>query len=1264
MTVKYQTILEILTHLDYNPDQELNYFLDLQEIDNRDDLFHYLKDYPPIQDKEIVSGLTSSNSDYSFTFSVPDYITNPPPYDPSIYTPDSDGKSFTSPDQIRYLATFDVNDFYTKFEQNSDSKEHRLTAFLLEKSSNQSRVSDIWRQSLACALASEAFIQREINELWQPNRLAKPSRTEAQKMNPLLLSENPNPIRRCYSTLLRHYHKIPVREKGKTLIWERNITNSLSILPLLLYGISTLTTMMMTEILTPVEVYLSFNLYLELGEKAFQDSKLKIQKHLTSWLKEIGEKLPTTLVPGWNVNGYLGPMRWHATTEPILVKEEIRTKKEKREKVIPEYMRSYLKCNEKAMSQNVDYCMRIYAAMRVMSNDGTYFSSHPSLIMEQTSAPQVKEHLVPALQPTSTLKGLTLHSLVPKHSILDHMNKFAELYLEGTVAHLKGKCMEELFIKFLTTSSSGKEFLETEIGHFSKSVQKKSSTRVIAAAVQSHEFFNLRAIREDINRPAKLLQRYQIKRRARVVFGVSNIVSMVAFPALVVLEEHQKLTGCASSGKQYGDYKDVLDYLSCYGFRYFLFNSSDVSGMDASVQANLPQFMWNFVTTVCEQLSPYIQYFAFAPSNEFIEIVDNDGLPEKVIRRMISGLVAVCVEARNMIYPQNAVTDDDIMGVLTTRDPTFPSGLPYTNVHHTFVLSCAIKGLINYYADNHRCFPHSLLKLKVQGDDVAQLLYGVIENVQPTLSIGMEGIKRIGLEVETDCSKNIVEFLQQMTFCGRYLGYPDRISLFTSERPREGKNFKEKMSEVCSLAFDLGNRVRNPEGLVTLLYAIGMVCCSRMTFRTSTSAGKKLINSQNGKILHARFLFNEHNEIEQRADGFIRAYLPIYALWSQHGLLPPLSTPRRDGTFTPKPTHYHQRGSMNRRWMYDLSNNILSWTRGYVKARIDPEGIRVSDFLDLELLSRYHVNLTDILLDRDRKESLTDLRLADEHTVNSIKHLSTLLDSMRNPFLLSRSAMAYSRLMQAGIKIPERLVSAKHSEYRMLEAVISATSEKTEDLSMGDELIETIIKAKDYVKTKATDVCLLYFFVPNNDIQCKFNDTLTSTLATVSLSQEVWPGSNIAVLTKYLGIKSNTEYTHIQNANILRGRYGPSQMREEIFQEGLKIYRSHSKHIEDFFDACSIPWGERADLLKAYENYNTVSHLQFISQNIPRQMFFTSANSREVLKYVDFKHENDQASIILDLASLISTAEICSRAHSLNENSWTLRMVPSCLYRG
>lgn len=89
-----------------------------------------------------------------------------------------------------------------------------------------------------------------------------------------------------------------------------------------------------------------------------------------------------------------------------------------------------------------------------------------------------------------------------RNSILEHMNTFVELFLDKTVDHLKGKSMEEMFLRFLTTYSSCQDFHMDQIGQLSKIVQKKSSTRIIATAVHSHEYFNLSAIRKDIKRPA------------------------------------------------------------------------------------------------------------------------------------------------------------------------------------------------------------------------------------------------------------------------------------------------------------------------------------------------------------------------------------------------------------------------------------------------------------------------------------------------------------------------------------------------------------------------------------------------------------------------------------------------------------------------------------------------------------------------------------------------------------------------------------------
>lgn len=41
--------------------------------------------------------------------------------------------------------------------------------------------------------------------------------------------------------------------------------------------------------------------------------------------------------------------------------------------------------------------------------------------------------------------------------ILEYMNQFAELFLDKTADLLRGKSMEEMFLRFLTTSSSKKE---------------------------------------------------------------------------------------------------------------------------------------------------------------------------------------------------------------------------------------------------------------------------------------------------------------------------------------------------------------------------------------------------------------------------------------------------------------------------------------------------------------------------------------------------------------------------------------------------------------------------------------------------------------------------------------------------------------------------------------------------------------------------------------------------------------------------------------
>lgn len=166
----FQTITEILTTLSYNPNLHESYPSDLELIDDHNFVFRYIKSYRPINDQDQFFGYTSVNKELTHTLTLPPYVEKPPEFDSSIYKTDPDGKSFTKPDQIRYLATFNASSFFRAYSQFFHLKEFQLAKFLLEKSFNQSRIVDIWTQTLCCVIISEALKARENRDSWRPNR--------------------------------------------------------------------------------------------------------------------------------------------------------------------------------------------------------------------------------------------------------------------------------------------------------------------------------------------------------------------------------------------------------------------------------------------------------------------------------------------------------------------------------------------------------------------------------------------------------------------------------------------------------------------------------------------------------------------------------------------------------------------------------------------------------------------------------------------------------------------------------------------------------------------------------------------------------------------------------------------------------------------------------------------------------------------------------------------------------------------------------------
>ncbi|ADO27688.1 RNA-dependent RNA polymerase P3a [Raspberry latent virus] len=1236
----FPTIVDILTNLTYKPELHHDYLSELKIIDDPQKIYDYLRLGEPLRTGELITGIATGGFEFSFRFTLPTEITNPPPFDVDTYKAAVTSDGFSDPTQPNYLVTCDIRSIFDQLDKFTKKEEIpvglQVVRHMITRSVYQSRISSIWRQLLSVKLACEA-------------------RAGAR--------ESKDPISRCIATLLeRHLHP-PFWESKKEVHWLK--IKTLSILPLLLHAVANLGTQLLVDNLTEMEVLLCFQIYLQMARRQYQDTKLSMQKKIRSWLREGLQSLGVVKVPRWSPGGMLAETRMYMTREYPSTQEAMDKARKTREEILLPLINQYIReCLLRV--RDVQLMLNSWIVTRIMSNDGTYFASQPALTLDKAVKPKLCSTITPALRPVIMLgDSITLEADPIPNSPFARAISFTDRYVETTVQRLQGTNWEESFIQFLTSSSSGRDFQPEILISYSQVVQKVIRSRVFAAGIESETYYSLEDLEHLARQPSKLVGRDQISRRQRAVAGVNNGGTLLGFPALRILEAMLKQTKHASSGKQTGTFLDLLKPLSCFSSDYFCFNSSDVEGMDASVQANVQQMMWNFVLRVASKL-PRTKYFAYNYGETQVtkyEYAPNGVVPINVFHmlKQVTGLELACARASTSLQPQNCQIKDDILGIISTREPTFPSGLPFTGAHHSFTLISAAQA-DKWMEERAGGYSSTQIFHEVQGDDELFIYHGLEKQVEGDIVKDMNATRRWGFSVDPETSKNTCEFLQQRVALGRFIGYPDRVSLFTAERPREGKSIKEKMSEIVGLGTDLGPRSRNPQGLVRLYYAIGICCTSRITFKVSTENAKKMVASSFGKDCGANLY--ERTVVGDKPSPFeyVRMYYPICALWHEDGGgLAPLRCFRKDGSCTVFPSYYFMRGDLNRRWLWDISNNLAQWKEHAEICKVDNiHGVSPGRYLDCALIERFLWPQANHLVITSKAQIVEDFRTSDLFTMDSINRLARKVDSMRDSKKIDSSILAQAKLAEKGFDIPDGIVTGHQIRSRMLDSVQKAELTESEDVQIGDMYVDKLLRFKPRIQIKKTDVCMLYYLTENKDDPIPTSE-FHRVIDQVSLSLEVTPYSDAATLLKYCGIRAS-HYTKLSVfGEGIQGRYGKGRMNQKIFDIGYNIARKNASMLPTFYNAVGIPQRQRPEFEEALRMYQEYQCLQFKVIRTPRQFFFCDDSGERLLNSCNIIHHQSSNPAVLALGKTILIAELAARASSLCGKRVTLTMVGSKL---
>nr|AFA28393.1 RNA-directed RNA polymerase [Acinopterus angulatus reovirus] len=1140
----------------------------------------------PIQ----VSGKSRCGLELEITLELPLWVTLPPSQIPGalVYSDTEAGFTETS---WQYIPTFNAGKFLREVSTIKDeelSVRDKVLKRLLEKSGYQARVGSIWREVLTVVVA--------VTALYSKNHL----------------------ILKYIRGLLWGYQSVPFYEKEGKVIWETEM-NSLSILPLLLLGACNLGTMVIAGVLEEIDCGICIHHWLTCAIEKFQDTKLDTQKACTNWLPEALDRLGIQRIPAWGIGGILIGTKLKDLSEPQVVRESFQAARERRELKLSGVL---FRIVERMITlRNLESVKDAYQVMRMVSNDGTYFVSLSELTIDAAVLPKTPEGILGTLKPLYTLgSNQILH--YDLSSVPEFLPTFR--YLSRAVPRWSNEVREmnmtQEILPFLTTSSAGKQQVEIKTRpEYSPKINQLFRKRIGAYTIQQEELNNRTKFRAGLSAITTAVKREQIRRRQRAVAGVNNERLLGSLPALRVYEVFQKILGHASSGKQQGHLGDISLNLFWSSEDNVVLNGLDVAGFDASVQMVSQTAFLDFAS---QSIGAYLPDAYLSYSTGMVEVTDSEGKKE---RRVVTAFQALISDIMTYFQPQSTRVRGDVIPYLTTKDPTFPSGLAYTTVHHTIRLIGGIMGAIcGQMQERPNPRISTLQSLRVQGDDMFLAYYGSDDEILKDLKFDVRSVAKLGFEAEGEASRSTAEFLQQRVCAGTPLFYCDRVSLFTAEKPRESKGPIDRMSEILALIFDIGNRVPNPDGLIHLAYAIYLICCSRNVIKISKKLAKELVSTELGKRLRCVDL-SEGNENDFH---FVEFMLPLSYGWAENGpMLPPLAYLRGDGTLSPVPSYYTLRGDVARRTLFDLSLSdvdipiLNEWD-------IDGKLTNPIDFLDEKILRETDIDLAYIIMDYING-IFSDLDFESDLALEAeIDVLAQRIKTTQNQKRIGESMAAYNKLKECGIGIPKTIVAAYEAETKLYGGLKSLRKLGTEEVRNSDIQVERMIKrwrnckeGLGWIDSRKSDLMLLsrcwwgdQFIEPSN--AWKINQE-------VNLSLEVRPGTSGDKMLAYVDLRNpHSTYGDAFVRGVQR-TFKDSIKGDHVMDLARKIKREHPTRLRLFMKAAGIEGKAAIKMAQMLRDEQWTDGVYFRTIYSPRQYFMLSPDPNGLVKHIDCDRELD-----------------------------------------
>nr|QJB76098.1 RNA-dependent RNA polymerase [Hubei lepidoptera virus 3] len=1151
-----------MTHDD--PRYTFNFKLSIKKIEKMQEMI-----YNVIKDRgkmiEYIVKRSESSINLAKKIEIPNELLEPIEFDEKMYPLSENGRAFKIEHKYDYLTTFRVGSFYERMDE-SDER-YGLIRDMIESSQCQSRLSNIWRQTAGVTLT--------FDEIYGEENIFRGILTKLLQLMDVDYKNTEYPF----------YEN---RVLGRIKFEHQNVA---SIMPLLIYALCHIGANFIMGNVNEEELIMCMNNYLLMARESYQDEKLRVKGAARNWINEALDKLGETMTPIWTPDMCIQGYRMKTIKEYRIVRASFKKAREEREKNLSKSLNSYIN-NKINKSKSQAEITRAYVVTRLATNDGTYFKTATELSLKKAVEPTIRQKIVPAPKPTQKTSDGILRQVYDEGTIYHEIVKYLLAFKEKVVKTLNNIKLDEEYLDILKMTSAGVKLDEKETSDKVMSILLKK--RIPRAAIDSAEYRNMIQFVSRLQAPIFAVERQQIDRRQRMIAGINNEGLLGSMASYVILTSMFKYMSAAAQGKQSGSAVDISEMLELSSLENVMLSSMDVKGMDAAIQPTTRDIIHTFELEIARMTRHQI---AGPFKEKWTRVLDDKGNSIEESEYISALMQLLMIERHNT---QTAVTYvSTAFGEIVNAEGTFSSGRADTSAHHTALLPGIIRGIETMKSEE---IPSCRAMVRAMGDDANIVYSGSEELMEKNVEEDKMAMNEIGFDIDEELSRSSMVFLQQQCVNGCFVGYPDRIAIFTKEHSNEVTSIYQSVQELRALCDDMCWRIRNTRGLKLLMTCLGAMCSLRVTIEVESIRAKEIITEM-GKIVPCHgyeSIVDGESEQKKKRKELMSFYLPLMWLYIEKGgEFPCFEVERSDGSFTKEESIHTPRGKMKRKLMYEISN-----TKTNERMKLDRKILK-----DIGVTAALKIIKLNIV----GNEYMIKRETFDER---KLEQMGRSLEGITNNDRYNRSRQHANILRENGFIIPKQAVLGERITERITQTIEKIPLTKNQMKMFGEGLLREIKRYKNYVIEEYRDDVVYKCQVIEREQRVGIAN-IKFLAYNIEIAPNVQVGTESTTALQYIGMMDKISGGVRSAVNAVRGTYGSFRYDDPTFEAGYKIWRSRGDMIEHFFKAIDASPEREQAYKNAFAYYARNEMHQYLLSLSPRNQFFIRDDATKLMLYVD-----------------------------------------------